>query len=133
MYVKMLKNAILNHESTYPNDIHPVSVDFKVTLEALDPQVVSNLLLSGVIKILQQHDSFAKLQVEAETSKLRLEALKQSDVIKVLEEKAPSLRISRPIANPKINQIRCTVCDKILIQTSDIGSTFRNSWETKGL
>ena len=90
-----------NNNNKKPREI--VSVDMKLMLEtheklskgaAIDPKVVSGLLLSGVINILIQHDTIENLEIESRTTKIRLDMLenwiiKQDETLKELTNNGP--------------------------------------------
>ena len=99
--------AFKNYEKNKKRIPSKVDVDLKLMVEThaklakglqVDPKVVSNLLLGGVINILHQHDTIAEIdgrikQVEqgSLSDKIRIESLenwvlKQCDEIKVLNE-----------------------------------------------
>ena len=99
--------ASKNYEKNKKRIPSKVDVDLKLMVEThaklakglqVDPKVVSNLLLGGVINILHQHDTIAEIdgrikQVEqgSLSDKIRIESLenwvlKQCDEIKVLNE-----------------------------------------------
>ena len=96
------------------NNEHVV-IDMKLMMEAqeklskgvpIDPKIVSRLLLSGIINIINQHDDLENLEAKVKsieisntTSQIRIESLegwvlKQDERIRMLDEKVPSVNVS---------------------------------------
>ena len=112
---------------------------------AIDPKVVSGLLLRGVINILSQHDTIENLEIETRTTKVRIDKLenwiiKQDKTLKELNKNAPidamndvtvykrnDLESYVKDLKPKKNQQKLDCYEAIMIKCDQCHETFENN------